>query len=65
MPTSELAPLPSRKALLDTMYMPRWQRVSMTLVRRVLVKKPSPLERTTEMTMMWSSLPVYVRFGYE
>ena len=59
-PTSESAPLPSRKALLDTMYMPRRHRVSMTLVRRVLVKKPRVLERTKEMTMMSSSLPVSV-----
>jgi hypothetical protein len=67
-PTSELAPLPSRKARLDTMYMARWHRVSMTLVRRVLDKKPSALDRTTEIMIIWSSLPssacqLYERFG--
>ncbi len=57
LPTSESAPLPSRKAWLDTMYMARWHRLSMTLVRRMLDKNPSALERTTETIMTWSSFP--------
>ena len=64
-PTRESAPLPSRKALLDTMYMARWHRVSMTLVRRKLDKKPSALDRTTEMMMMWSSLPSSARVSHK
>ena len=57
LPTSESAPLPSRKAWLDTMYMAHWQRVSMTLVRRMLDRNPSALDRTMEIIMRWSSFP--------
>jgi hypothetical protein len=56
-PTRESAPLPSRKALLDTMYMACWHLLSMTLVRRLLAKNPSALERTTEIMITWSSFP--------
>ena len=47
------------------MYMALWHRVSMTLVRRKLDKKPSALDRTTEIMMMWSSLPSSACISYE
>ena len=65
LPTNESAPLPSRKARLDTMYMARWHRVSMTFVRRKLDKNPNALVRTTEIMMMWSSLPISVCISHE
>ena len=38
--------------------MPRWHRVSMTFVLSKLVKNPIFFDRTTEITITWSSFPI-------